>query len=107
MPPPAYISCFLGSKTKSCVTLRHCFLQRAYPAHSPSAIQRTKSVHVVLAGGAQVLWEGGGAVVTLSLRAMIISRSEDAFSSEVTHQDFGPSSQALLELQESVSHCGM
>lgn len=52
--------------------------KRPETAQSPSAIQRIKSVHVVLEEESQITWDRDGPVVTLSLRAMIIS-------SEVTH----------------------
>lgn len=47
--------------------------KRPETAQSPSAIQRIKSVHVVLEGESQITWNRDGPVVTLSLRAMIVS----------------------------------
>lgn len=68
--------------------------KRPETAQSPSAIQRIKSVHVVLEGESQITWNRDGPVVTLSLRAMTIS-------SEVTGECFGFPSQVPLKLGRS------
>lgn len=68
--------------------------KRPETAQSPSAIQRIKSVHVVLEGESQITWNRDGPVVTLSLRAMTIS-------SEVTGKCFSFPSQVPLKLGRS------
>lgn len=72
--------------------------KRPETAQSPSAIQRIKSVHVVLEGESQITWDRDGPVVTLSLRAMIIS-------SEVTGKCFSfPFPLKLGRSQSSLRH---
>lgn len=70
--------------------------KRPETAQSPSAIQRIKSVHVVLEGKSQITWNRDGPVVTLSLRAMIIS-------SEVTGECSSFPLQVPLKLGRSQS----
>lgn len=70
--------------------------KRPETAQSPLAIQRIKSVHVVLEGESQITWDRDGPVVTLSLRAMIIS-------SEVTGECLSCPLQVSLKLQEPSS----
>lgn len=60
---------FTNSDTLSFQQCKH-----SETAQSPPAIQRIKSVHVVLEGESQILWNGDGPVVTLSLKAMVIIR---------------------------------
>lgn len=74
--------------------------KRPETAQSPSAIQRIKSVHVVLEGGSQITWNRDGPVVTLSLRAMIMS-------SEVTASVLAFPYRSTEAGQEPVFHCGM
>lgn len=60
---------FTNSDTLSFQQCKH-----SETAQSPPAIKRIKLVHVVLEGESQILWNGDGPAVTLSLKVMIIIR---------------------------------